>query len=126
MNFKKNSPLECDIYFYTKELFTSSNPKGLLDEACEDRITPDSIDFFAKSPKSNSKFVVDSKGDLSKILSLVEKFNIKNTDVFLMPQGRTVASLKEKQLWIVDICKEYNFNYTDRLHIHIWGDKRRV
>ena len=43
-----------------------------------------------------------------------------------MPQGTKAESLKEKQIWLVEICKEYGFNYTDRLHIHMYGDKRGV
>jgi organic radical activating enzyme len=91
-----------------------------------DRINPKSIDFFANSQKSNFKFVIDSQEDLNEVLELLSKYNIKNTDVFLMPQGATVLGLKQKQNWLVELCKKYNFNYTDRLHIHIWGDKRGI
>jgi 7-carboxy-7-deazaguanine synthase len=94
--------------------------------ALEDRIKPDAINFFAQSTKSNFKFVVDTEGDLLEILDLIKQYNINQQVVYLMPQGTTVASLKQKQQWIVEICKQNNFNYTDRLHIHIWGDKRGV
>ena len=92
----------------------------------KDRINKDSIAFFAASPKSNFKFVIDCKEDLAEVLELIHKFNIKNESVYLMPQGISETSLQEKQDWLVEICKEYNFNYTDRLHIHIWGAKRGV
>lgn len=92
----------------------------------EDRIKPEAISFFAHSPKANFKFVVDTEQDLLEIQDLINQYNIDQRVVYLMPQGTTVASLKQKQQWIVEICKKYNFNYTDRLHIHIWGNKRGI
>jgi 7-carboxy-7-deazaguanine synthase len=92
----------------------------------KDRINPAAIDFFSKSAKSNFKFVIDTDKDMDEVLSLIKQYNIKNTAVYLMPQGITVEMLKQKQLWIVEICKKYNFNYTDRMHIHIWGNKRGI
>lgn len=92
----------------------------------KERIIDKSISYFSNSKKSNFKFVVDTKDDLNEILLLKKKFEIQNDKIYLMPQGTKVASLKEKQLWLIEICKEYEFNYTDRLHIHIYGDKRGV
>lgn len=92
----------------------------------DDRINPSSLHFFANSPKSSFKFVIDSKEDLSEVLALMKEYNIANKAIYLMPQGTTVAAMQKKQQWLVEICKEYNFNYTERLHIHIWGDKRGV
>jgi 7-carboxy-7-deazaguanine synthase len=94
--------------------------------AREDRINPEAIRFFAASPKANFKFVVDSQDDLAEVQELVSEYNIRPEVVYLMPQGTTVAQLREKGAWVAEICKQYNYNYTDRLHIHIWGDKRGV
>ncbi|RYZ21287.1 MAG: 7-carboxy-7-deazaguanine synthase QueE [Chitinophagaceae bacterium] len=94
--------------------------------AAEDRINPDAIGFFAASPKANFKFVVDDRADLEEVLQLVRSFGIRPESVYLMPQGTTAAALREKQAWVAELCKQYQFNYTDRLHIHIWGDKRGV
>jgi 7-carboxy-7-deazaguanine synthase len=94
--------------------------------APEDRINPEAIRFFAASPKANFKFVVDSPGDLAEVQALIADHGIRAEAVYLMPQGTTAAQLREKAPWVADICKENNFNYTDRLHIHIWGDKRGV
>ena len=30
----------------------------------------------------------------------------------------------KKKQWTIERCKKYGFNYTDRLHILIWGNKR--
>lgn len=92
----------------------------------EDRLNHAAIAFFASSPKSNFKFVLDTAEDLDEVLSIITEHNIDHQSVYLMPQGTSVSRLKEKQNWLAEICKTYNFNYSDRLHIHIWGDKRGV
>jgi organic radical activating enzyme len=92
----------------------------------QERIKPDTVKFFAETPKANFKFVIDNESDLEEVLDHVNKFRIPSNKVYLMPQGTTVASLQSKQQWLIELCKKYQFNYTDRLHIHIWGDKRGV
>ena len=90
------------------------------------RLIPNSIRFFSSSSKANFKFVVDNESDLNEILSLQRTFEIPSSKILLMPQGVTSESLRNKQKWLVEICKENNFTYTDRLHIHIYGGKRGV
>lgn len=91
-----------------------------------DRINAKAIQFFANSPKANFKFVIDEEKDLQEVLALITTYGILNEAVYLMPQGTSAESLKEKQSWLVEICKKYNFNYTDRLHIHIYGNRRGI
>lgn len=90
------------------------------------RIKPSALQFFSKSEKANFKFVVDTPKDLDEILQLQKDYNIDPKKIFLMPQGINPQSLLEKQQWLIEICKQYQFNYTDRLHIHIYGSKRGV
>lgn len=92
----------------------------------EIRIIPDAIRFFAASPKAVFKFVVDTPEDMLEVKELIETYNIPANRVYLMPQGTTEAMLHEKQQWVVELCKEFGFNYTDRIHIHIYGAKRGV
>lgn len=92
----------------------------------EDRIEPEVIAWFAASPKSNFKFVVDTEQDMEEVQAIIHQYNISNQVVYLMPQGSSVESLRAKQNWIVEVCKQYNYNYSDRMHIHIWGAKRGI
>jgi 7-carboxy-7-deazaguanine synthase len=91
-----------------------------------ERIKPEAIHFFARSEKSNFKFVIDLQSDMDEVLNLVREFQIDKRKVYLMPQGINAATLQGKQQWLVEKCKEFGFNYTDRIHIHIYGDKRGV
>jgi 7-carboxy-7-deazaguanine synthase len=92
----------------------------------KERLKPDAIRFFAGSPKSNFKFVIDTITDLDEVLEVIGTYNIDKRKVYLMPQGINAETLRKKQQWLVEKCKEFGFNYTDRIHIHIYGDKRGV
>ena len=41
-----------------------------------------------------------------------------------MPEGVTSAALRATAQWLVPLCLEKGFNFTDRLHIHLYGDTR--
>jgi organic radical activating enzyme len=92
----------------------------------DDRLNPYALSFFAQSPKSNFKFVIDTPKDLEEVKEIIEQYHIPGSSVYLMPQGISASALSEKQNWLVEVCKEHNYNYTDRLHIHIWGAKRGI
>ena len=72
------------------------------------------------------KFVVNENKDIEEIQALQKEVGFENKDAFLMPEGITEKDLSEKRLTVVKLCKEYKYNYTDRLHIRLWGNKRGV
>jgi hypothetical protein len=41
-----------------------------------------------------------------------------------MPEGRDGDTLRARARWLAPICGEHQFNFTDRLHIHLFGDTR--
>jgi len=90
------------------------------------RIRTKVLAFLAQNPKSVFKFVVQSETDLAEILAIKNQFSISPHKIYLMPEGTSPEMLQDKQQWVVEICKEYGFNYTDRIHIHIYGAKRGV
>ena len=72
------------------------------------------------------KFVVSSESDLQEILYLQKEIKFLNEEVYLMPEGITSEEISAKRPMIVELCKRYKMNFTDRLQIHIWGNKRGV
>jgi len=72
------------------------------------------------------KFVVSSEKDIPEILALQSETGFSEKDVYLMPEGITENQLKEKRPLVAELCKKHGFNYSDRLHILIWGEKRGV
>ena len=115
----------CDLEQYIDQ-YNVSIKLSNSDVKREERIVPESINFFANSDKSNFKFVIESEEDLDEVLDIIDDYSIIHSQVYLMPQGTTPEMLNKKQQWLIEICKEYGFNYTDRLHIHIYGPKRGV
>ena len=53
----------------------------------------------------------------------INVLNIPNDNVYLMPQGICEEHLKAKAQFVVDLAKKYGYNYSDRLHIRIYGNK---
>ena len=41
-----------------------------------------------------------------------------------MPQARKKDALIAKQEELIEVCKENGYNYSDRLHVRIYGDKK--
>jgi hypothetical protein len=55
---------------------------------------------------------------------LQKEIGFKDEDVYLMPEGITEDDLRKKRLGVIEVCKEFKYNYTDRIHILVWGNKR--
>jgi organic radical activating enzyme len=90
------------------------------------RIVPDTLQFFANSPKAWFKFVISNKADLDEVLTLQKEFSIPASRILLMPEGRTSADLDQSAPAIAELCRTHGFRFCDRLHIRLWGDKRGV
>lgn len=108
-----------DQFNVSPKLENSNNPKNL-------RLKPKALDYFSKEEKSIFKFVINSEKDLEEVLEIGEEYGIPFHRIYLMPQGTLPEELNAKRLWLVDICKTYGFNFTDRLHIQLWGNKKGV
>lgn len=83
---------------------------------------------FEKLPieKTYYKFVVDKKNDIKEIKDFLKRHDIKKEKVLLMPQGITKKDITDKSKWLAEICKKENLRFSPRLHINIWGNKRKV
>lgn len=88
------------------------------------RERPATLKLLSASPKVNFKFVVSSKDDMSEILSLVEKYDM--TEVYLMPKGNTRKEQLSRQSLVLDLCREYDFKFSPRLHVLEFNNQRGV
>lgn len=108
-----------DQYNVSPKLANSNNPKKLREK-------PAAYEYFSRNEKAIFKFVIATENDLTEVLDICQKYQIPNQKVYLMPEGTNPEALKNKQQWLIEVCKKYQFHYTDRLHVHIYGDKRGV
>ena len=72
------------------------------------------------------KFVVSSEADLLEIRALLTELEraVPADRVLLMPEGRSVAELRERAAWLVEVCKATGHRYCQRLHIELFGNTR--
>lgn len=70
------------------------------------------------------KFVFTNKNDIEEILKLQSEVGFENGDIYLMPEGITEEDLQKNRLITIEVCKKFNINYTDRIHILVWGNER--
>ena len=108
-----------DQYNVSPKLANSNNSQKL-------RERPAVLRFFAQSEKANFKFVLATPTDLEEVLRLMAAYQIPAEKIWLMPEATERQTLQEKREWLVDICKNYGFRYSDRLHVQIWGSKKGV
>lgn len=106
-------------YNVSPKLANSNNSKKLREKAAAYR-------YFSKNEKAVFKFVISAENDLTEVLAICKNYKIPSQKVYLMPEGTNPEALQKKQQWLIEICKKHQFNYTDRLHVHIYGDKRGV
>jgi organic radical activating enzyme len=111
--------LAVDQYNVSAKLENSANPRRLREK-------PAALRFFAASPKANFKFVVAETSDLKEVLALIQTYAIAAEKVWLMPEGTSARVLARRRKWLVEICKQHGFRYSDRLHVQIWGAKKGV
>ncbi|WP_339681149.1 7-carboxy-7-deazaguanine synthase QueE [uncultured Hyphomonas sp.] len=88
------------------------------------RLRPEVLGFYAGDPRANFKIVVANPSDLEEVHALVAESGMPASRVWLMPEGRTPAELRAREPWLAEACLEAGYNFTDRLHIHLYGDTR--
>lgn len=109
--------IRVDQYNISPKLAHSGN-------AAELALIPERLDTFAADPRAFFKFVIAQPDDVRQVAELQRRFRFKPGHVFLMAEGTTSATLRERQVWLSDVCLEQGFRMSDRLHIHLYGDTR--
>jgi 7-carboxy-7-deazaguanine synthase len=90
------------------------------------RYRPDVLRQLIADYNYQLKFVVSAPEDLDEIETMVRELRADRARVILMPEGVTASALRERGLWIAEICKRTGFRYGPRLHVDLWGDRRGV
>jgi 7-carboxy-7-deazaguanine synthase len=90
------------------------------------RFQPDVIRRLMSAYPFQLKFVVSSPGDLAEIEVVRESCKAPASSIILMPEGIDPETLRERGVWLAEICKENGYRLSPRLHIDLWGDRRGV
>ncbi|MFS0848061.1 7-carboxy-7-deazaguanine synthase QueE [Novosphingobium panipatense] len=104
-------------YNVSPKLAHSGNPADLA-------LLPKRLAAWAAEPRAYFKFVIATPDDLDEVRALRETYAIPGARLFLMPEGRSSDVIRERSGWLADFCAANGLRFTDRLHIHLWGDTR--
>ena len=84
---------------------------------------------FVVTGKGSLRYGRDEKecsGDLKEIKQFIKKYKIPKNRVWLMPEGVDREKIIERSKWLVEVCKKEGYNFSPRLHIMLYGNKRGV
>jgi len=121
-------PVVCDLVSMSPKLSNSTpwQANGKFARMHEARrLNYAVIENFLQNYDYQLKFVVNERKDFAEIQTTLKNLaGVDPTRVLIMPQGTTRSELRRKSKWIVELCKEYGFGYTPRLHIELFGNRR--
>lgn len=92
------------------------------------RWQPDVIRQWIERYPYQFKFVVSSPTDVDELEGMLKKLGreIPRHQVLLMPEARTLDTMRQRAVWLPELCKTRGYRYAHRLHIELWGNKRGV
>lgn len=106
-----------DQYNVSPKLAHSGNPADLA-------LIPERLGAWAADPRAYFKFVIATPDDLAQVRELVAAYGIVPERLFVMPEGTDSATLRERSRWLAQAAMDAGWRFTDRLHIHLYGDTR--
>ena len=82
------------------------------------------LQTWSNEPKANFKFVISAPEDLAEVLELQAAYAIPASRIQLMPEGTTSAAIRARSAWLAPLALDHGLGFSDRLHIHLYGDTR--
>ncbi len=119
-------PVDCDLMAISPKL-SNSVPVDAVWRSRHERTRhqPAVVRSLWQRYRAILKFVIDNPEDLAEVNSYLQQFpEIRPEHVWLMPQAREREQLQEKSGWIRDAAEEYGFQFSSRLHIELFGNRR--
>jgi 7-carboxy-7-deazaguanine synthase len=118
------APVRCDLMSISPKL-GNSTPEGRWARQHERlRIQPDVLKRLMAAYEYQLKFVIARPEDLAEVEQLLEAVNADRGKVILMPEGTDPAILRERSVWLAEICKQRALRFSPRLHVELYGNRR--
>jgi 7-carboxy-7-deazaguanine synthase len=119
-------PVVCDLMSISPKLANSTPEAPFAAQHERLRWQPDIVRKLMARFAYQLKFVVAQPGDLPEVQAAVDAVDAPAERVLLMPEGRDRDVLRERSVWLAEVCKERGYRFSPRLHVELWGDKRGV
>jgi 7-carboxy-7-deazaguanine synthase len=122
--------LECDLMSISPKLANSTpwerDGGRWAGQHERTRYKPDVLSKLMADYTYQVKFVVAAPSDLDEIEQVQRELSISAANIVLMPEGVNRDTLRERGLWLAEICKERGYRFSPRLHVELWGDRRGI
>ena len=119
-------PVACDLMSISPKL-SNSTPEGPWAAQHERlRLQEDVLRKLMGGYEYQLKFVIARPEDVAEVKSLAVALNAPAERIVLMAEGIDPVRLRERALWLAEICKEENFRFSPRLHVDLYGNRRGV
>jgi 7-carboxy-7-deazaguanine synthase len=120
------TPVACDLMSISPKL-SNSTPEGVFRQQHERlRRQPDVLMKLMAAYDCQLKFVIAREDDIDEVCALVSLLNAPAGKVILMPEGIRADILRERGVWLAEICKQHGFRFSPRLHVDLYGNRRGV
>ena len=121
-------PVACDLMSISPKLANSTPVAEQRWAAQHDRLRSDLgvLSQLLARYDYQLKFVVQAPRDLEELRALLARLQADRSRVILMPEGTDRETLRERGVWLADICKAEGFRFSPRLHIDLYGSRRGV
>jgi 7-carboxy-7-deazaguanine synthase len=90
------------------------------------RYQPEVLKRLTAEYEYQLKFVISQAEDLREVQAIQTALQAPAGRVILMPEGVIREVVMARGVWLAELCKQYGYRYSPRLHIDLWGDKRGV
>jgi organic radical activating enzyme len=110
---------QVDLFMVSPKLGHSGNDPAV---ALNDK----ALAAFAALPQAVFKFVAQQPEDLAEVGELAARYRIPADRIYVMPEGTDSETVTRTGARIVQAVIAAGYSYTDRLHIHLFGQKRGV
>ena len=119
-------PVACDLMSISPKL-SNSTPEGPFAAQHERvRIQMQVLAEVVARYDYQLKFVIEKPTDVGEVRDLVSALGSAPGRVILMPEGTDPERLRERSLWLVEVCKDEGFRFSPRLHVDLYGNRRGV
>jgi 7-carboxy-7-deazaguanine synthase len=118
------APVPCDLMSISPKLANSTPGGDWQDRHEQLRIQPDVLRRLMAAYEYQLKFVIANPEDIPELRALVQSLPADPARVILMPEGIHPAILRERAVWLAEICKQAGYRYSPRLHVDLYGNRR--
>ena len=119
-------PVACDLISISPKL-SNSTPQGPWKEQHNRlRINRGVLLQLMSRYEYQLKFVIENPRDLEEVRPLLASLEADRAHVILMPEGTDRDVLRERGVWLAEICKSEGYRFSPRLHVDLYGNRRGV